>query len=93
MATLHGYPAKVGESVYDLVWGTGTIAEVLPDARLRVTFATRDYVFNDAGQSRSVQRPTLYWHNPVMIVPQKSEPVWNKTVRICRAVHSEINAV
>jgi hypothetical protein len=94
MATLHNFPALVDDQVYDVVWGTGRIAEVLPDGRIRVLFAgDRAQVYANTGQARTVQRPTLFWHDPVFLVPSKKELNWAKIQQVCRAVYTAMTAI
>ena len=92
-AILHNQTASLDDNVYDVVWGTGRITEILTDGRIRVTFATRTYTYGPTGQMRTVQRPTLYWHDPVFVVPVKSEPNWAKIRQVCRAVYTQMTAI
>ena len=91
MVSLDGDPVALRDTVHDVVYGTGTVVELMPDGRFAVQFMTigRRNVYNGQGYSRTNRGRTLYWHDPLLFVPQKSDTGWTLIKRLCRAVVDE----
>jgi hypothetical protein len=78
----------LGDTVFDVVYGTGTVTELLADKRFRVTFAgNKRFVYREDGvRVDSKGRRTLYWHDPVVAIPVKDDISWTKLRQLMTAV-------
>lgn len=75
-----------GDRVYDVVFGIGTVDKVLDgENRLWVALGNRIEAYDSNGNGRFGVR-TLYWHNPFIIAPHKSEAKWELMGRIIESV-------
>ena len=83
-------PVEVGDKVYDLVFGTGEVSELKVDGRFRVRFATGAHVYDRTGIRVDANNRTLFWHNPVVTVPQKDDTHWSVARRLCEAMIAEL---
>lgn len=76
MAILYKEPANVGDTVYDLMNGSGTIIETHGDSLISVKFHSgKTVVFTD-GKVHGISR--LFWHNPLTVAPPKNKDTWEK---------------
>ena len=73
---LHGHVIAAGDAVYDMVDGLLRVVDVYPTAfavRLKNgTFRTYD----STGLAKNRGRPTLFWHNPIVMSPHKDANMW-----------------
>ena len=69
---LDGETLNVGDSVTDVIYGTGTVVEAYETYAV-VRFADRDVTFNGNGINTMFNRRSLYWHNPILLHPQKQD--------------------
>lgn len=88
---LDGDPVKLGDVVHDVVYGAGRVIELRPDGRFRVQFnAVRTVVYSSTGHSRNNRGRTLYWRDPVLVVPTKDDAIWGVIQRAVRSLVAEI---
>ena len=84
---LDGYEILVGDTVHDIVFGNGKVERLVPDEkRFWVNHgggSLRSY--NDKGFGNFKER-TLFWKNPITIIPHKHDDAWDKTVEISHLV-------
>ena len=73
--TLHSEPVAAGDRVHDIVRGPGAVERLRPDGRIEVRFSIQRSlrVFDAAGRTSASDPITLYWHDPIVFVPEKSE--------------------
>ncbi|NML34525.1 hypothetical protein [Paraburkholderia antibiotica] len=72
---LDGYDVDPGDLVYDLFFGDGIVRNLTADGRAVVAFGPRAFTYNESGVGQHGKR-SLYWHNPILLVPMKSETQW-----------------
>lgn len=73
---LHGEEISVGDSVYDLLDGWMDVVDT--DATtftVRIRNAYRMY--NTDGRAEGRDKPTVFWHNPIVITPNKRAVSWS----------------
>lgn len=82
-----GYHVVVGDHVFDVsaTRGPGVVTNVT-DSSLEVVFGNITVVYDNTGIQRGKNRRTLYWRDPVIVVPLKSEAKWSKLVAAVNAV-------
>jgi len=81
---LHNDDVTVGDAVYDLIRGIGEVSRI--DNTKSIIYITynqsgdAEFAYNADGISETMaaQKPTLFWHNPVMFVPPKDMDGWQK---------------
>lgn len=75
---MDGDVVLVGDTVFDVLFGTGTVTELLVDDRFRVKFPNKNQpmTYSTTGIGVRYSERTLYWHDPVITIPFKSEPKW-----------------
>lgn len=85
---LDGYEVNLGDTVFDVVYGMGTVKELLADGRFRVYFAGKNrFVYGSDGRRVDAKtRRTLYWHDPVIAVPAKDDISWTKLRQLATAL-------
>jgi hypothetical protein len=85
-------PVRVGDVVHDITYGTGRVTELFNEnATFRVLFSAhnnRQIVYSRYGTSRVSFGRTLYWHDPIMVIPRKSEINWMKVRAVCVTVYN-----
>lgn len=89
MAThkLDGDDVNLGDQVFDIVYGTGEVVELKVEGRFRVRFAgNKFFVFDGNGVRADAKNRTLYWHDPVLVVPMKDDINWVQARGLCRAM-------
>jgi hypothetical protein len=78
--TLDGSPVVIGDAVFDVVFGAGTVRQV-SDTRITVLFANqpaRTYAGN--GVSTVLQARTLYWADPMQSLPPPLKDAQHRTI-------------
>lgn len=92
--TMDGEAVKIGDEVYDILFGTGTVYELTVDNRLKVRFSGvgREGIYNTSGVSGRWNARTLYWRDPVLVPPVKSDANWTRIRAICLAVITEFRS-
>ena len=87
MANLDGQAIAIGDTVYDVAYGSGQVTELLVDDRFRVRFADGSYhVYTPEGITHHFANKTVFWHNPIVAVPMKSDTLWGAAAAIAHAV-------
>lgn len=86
---LDGYEVDPGDPVYDLFFGDGRVANITADGRAVVAFGPRVFTYDERGVGQHGRR-SLYWHNPVLLVPMKSEASWSLQRRLNMAIAGEL---
>jgi len=84
---MDGDAVHVGDQVYDLVYGVGTVAELL-DSRFVVSYASssRRLTYNGSGIKGTSSVRTTCWRDPVLVAPAKNDVSWSKIRAVCMAV-------
>ncbi|MEB2499546.1 hypothetical protein [Burkholderia cenocepacia] len=85
---LDGYDALPGDAVYDLYFGDGRVHSLTADGQAVVSFGNRTFTYDDRGVGQHGRR-SLYWHNPILVVPMKSEREW----QLQRSLNAAISSV
>ena len=76
-ASLDGEPIVLGDSVYDMIWGPGTVVQLHESGNFVVRFgATRTATFTSGGVNARYPGRTLFWHDPIIVLPIKRESRW-----------------
>ncbi len=91
---LDGFDVKVGDSVYDIVFGFGEVVALHIDSqdRFSVKFGSRRIqTYNEDGYGQ-FRRRTLYWHDPIVVIPAKQEGAWSIQQEVCLKATEVIRA-
>ena len=81
-----GSEIYVKDHVYDLVFGTGIVDRLLPEeGKLCVSFGANIRYYDLNGRS-TFNAKTLYWRDPITVIPHKNDDAWDKTMKITQAV-------
>ena len=86
---LDGFDVEAGDAVYDLLHGDGRVKSVTVDDHAVVVFGQRFLTFDDRGIGPHGRR-SLYWHNPILVVPMKDEAAWSLQRRLNAAIAAEL---
>ena len=70
---LDGEDIIVGDSVYDLGFGSGKVIEVGDKIRVRFNSLKQTFSYDGRGMRRAVKMRQLYFHNPIIAVPAKDD--------------------
>lgn len=93
---LHNEDIFVGDTVYDILEGTGAVASV-DNNRITVKFGSRTYSYNSEGSRTAGTanrfNPFLYWHDPIVMIPTKSETKWEGMKQIFKNAHKTIKGM
>lgn len=94
MAQMDGSPVLVNDAVFDTQYGTGEVEQILIDNRFTVLFSglNRRVTYNGSGLSARFQVRTLFWHDPIIAVPAKSDANWLKIKQIATVLVSALRA-
>lgn len=80
---MDNFPVFQGDLVHDLVYGIGTVEKVMSaENRFVVTFGSRTLSYRQNGSGPFTTR-TLFWHNPVMGAPPKSDKAFGFYRELC----------
>lgn len=92
--TLDGEAIDLGNTVFDLVHGQGKVVETYAlSNQFRVEFGnSKMVVYDGLGMSRFFKTRTLFWHDPFIALPVKSDVGWLRIKNICAAVVREMRA-
>lgn len=90
---MDGSPLNVDDVVYDVTLGEGRVEQLLVDGRFTVKFAgvNRSLAFDSRGVTSAYRVRTLFWRNPVLVVPLKDDAQWTKAMAVCRVVVEAMN--
>lgn len=87
---MDGCNIVVGDSVHDIVFGHGIIERLVPEQdKFWVRFGTGLRCFDTGGFGNFKER-TLYWRNPIIVIPHKDTKKWDLSVEISQAVSNVI---
>lgn len=80
MHTLDGSEVNIGDRVFAVGYGSGSVTELLTDNKFRVYFAIsqRTVTFDSNGVMARMQARSLFWRDPVLVPPMKDEVMWNR---------------
>lgn len=88
MNTLDNSPINLNDSVYDLVYGVGSVTSVT-DTVISVKFKNgRTLSYDVGGRINGIRR--LFWHDPLIIAPPKNKRIWDTFRRIVLDVYKLI---
>lgn len=75
---LHGENVVVGDDVFDVSInrGTGTVASI-SQRGIEVAFGLVRVFYASNGVQSGRGRATLFWHDPVFVIPRKKEEHWS----------------
>ena len=75
---LQGYPVEIGDRVWDMLLGWGTVKSLHPETAypIRVAFASGDMVYTEAGGLHLNGVPRLFWQPVKITFPPKPERKW-----------------
>lgn len=92
---LDGFNVAIGDSVYDLILGAGKVISLHEDgikSRFTVKFGEyRQLTYDENGFCHYKQR-TLYWKNPIVVIPVKQEAIWELQKELCLKTTETIRA-
>lgn len=94
---LHNEQVVKGDRVYDLMEKDGQVT-VVGESEITVRFAnSRSYSYNKTGKRMGnvpARLPVLlYWHNPIVVVPAKSEKIWGALKEILFSAKDTLNRI
>jgi hypothetical protein len=89
---MDGDPVLLNDMVHDTALGNGRVVELLLDNRFVVQFypSQRRVTYRTDGVAANRQHRSLYWHDPVLLIPTKSEPRWLLIRRMCMGIVTEM---
>jgi hypothetical protein len=83
---LHSYPTFQGDSVYDTLRGYGTIKGV-NNTVFNVEFRDGTQIaYDESGKAMRGSAVTLYWHDPISLIPPKSSNEWVKRKAMAKTI-------
>lgn len=74
---IDGYNVNVGDTVYIIGVGRGTVSSIADDGSFSVKVGRGVQHFSDGGMVGNTRR--VYWHDPVIMNPPKDINLWNTT--------------
>lgn len=86
---LDGYPVNIGDVVYSLGVGTGTVTAVNADGGFSVKHGNGEVYYRDGGYIGNKKR--VYWADPLIIVPPKDRRVWRAFCKIVVSLWGQLN--
>lgn len=76
----------IGDRVHDVIFGVGTIDRIIEaEDRFWVLVAGRSECYDSRGNGRFGVR-TLFWQNPFIIAPHKSDAAWELMGKLIEAI-------
>lgn len=92
ISKLHGESVAVGDRVFDVsaTRGVGQVVAI-GVAGIEVQFQTGPRIIyrHDGAQTGKV-RPTLFWRDPILVVPRKNEKGWQHQKAALEAIRNII---
>lgn len=86
-------PVQIGDKMYDVQFGAGEVVELKVADRFRVRFAKGTYTYEGTGIRVDASVRTLYWHNPIVVLPAKDDIRWDEARRLCSALIKELRSM
>ena len=92
MMKIDGYDVKPGDKLWHVVLGEGTVTEITPENAIRVTFGAANHLFDKSFKRVGERVRTLYWQNPVLMLPPPVAMAqnWTAVREICTMVASKV---
>jgi len=98
MARLDGYEVNIGDAVYVLGQGSGTVRIVSPDGSIKVQTGRGIMHFADGGFVGTQRR--LYWSSPILedknhnqILPTKNLKLWRAFQAVAIVLYNQMMAL
>ena len=85
---LDGYSVEVGDPVFDVARGPGTV-ESVSETDFVVAFRDFSTTYKPTGHGGFAYR-TLYWRNPIPVPPSKDDAVHKLAERLYHVVYQEL---
>lgn len=96
MHRLHGEPINIGDIIFD-VSATRGIGRVVNLTRkgIEVQFGNGGprIMYKEDGAQLGKSRATLFWRDPILIVPIKSEPLWEHQKKVAIAIRDALMGI
>ena len=90
MASISNENVAIGDTVYDVTQGSGTVVSTMFNS-IQVKFKNGVSInYDDTGHYAGVRR--LYWHNPVVLEPPKDRALWDTLSPIITSIHNLLKA-
>lgn len=91
---LQSHVVNMGDEVYDLVEGRGTVVAVR-NTNISVRFSgNTTYSYNSEGKRLGTvpaRYPALlYWQNPIVMIPAKNEQQWASLCDVFKHAHKQL---
>lgn len=88
MYKLHSEKVELGDTVYDVSASRGVGRVImLSSAGIEVEFSSGSRTtYNERGIQRGKNRSTLFWRDPIIFVPAKSERVYSAQKTIAATI-------
>lgn len=80
---MDGSPVHIGDVVYVLGLGAGTVSSVRDDGGFTVKTAGGEAYYRDGGYIGNQRR--VYWHDPLIIIPPKDNKLWDAHKKMSQA--------
>lgn len=88
MATINNENVSIGDRVYDLTQGNGTVIDTtFNEIAVRFDNGVR-IAFDSTGHYGGVRR--LYWHNPIVVEPPKNNSLWVTLVACIKPIYEHL---
>lgn len=88
---LDGQPVVLGDSVFVMGLGTGTVTSVNSDGGFTVKTGTGESFFRDGGYIGNQKR--VYWADPYIITPPKNRRLWRAFVGLAVALYEKVEVI
>jgi hypothetical protein len=84
---LDTYEIEIGDMVFDLIFGSGKVERLVPEQdKFWVRFSPGNLrCFDNKGFGNFKER-TLFWKNPITVIPHKHDSAWDTTQQVHEAV-------
>ena len=88
---LDGSPVAIGDSVYVLGIGSGTVTSVNVDGGFTVRAGSGEAYYRDGGFIGNQKR--VFWADPLIITPPKNRRLWRAFVQIATLLFAKVEEV
>lgn len=96
MHKLHDEPIKVGDVVFDVsaTRGVGKVINLTPRG-IEVQFGSEGarILYRGDGCQLGKPRATLFWRDPVILIPMKNEALWGHQKNVAIAIRNALMGV
>jgi hypothetical protein len=92
--TLDGEAVGGTDVLFDVIYGPGTVVQTLTEGRYRVYFPSsgRTVTYDSVGTSYKLGVRTLYWKNPIISIPPKSDAKWALILALLNDISARVRA-